>query len=354
MFTIFSNLVWGKAQNHNWSVVYQKVKSKIPVIVSGGSICSGALIQTDIVVTAAHCVDTLHPLFVNFKDMAPFKATVLISRKGFDLAIIQLDRKTNLEPIPIMNEAEKNIEGTAVATIGHPVGNSNFKLQSILKSDYTHVMSAGMISKVTDDGFVSDMSVSPGNSGGPVFNIKGEIIGIVSKKRIDRFVGQLNYISSHFSVNQMLNLLKEKGSIPNSLFNASTNLNLYLLYSTPKYRKNTEGDAKSYLNAGIAVNFWDRLRFFADTNVDSEEIFTQYGVGWNFFIQGSDPMQFYRIVPSLDSLKFQWKENGNEVEKRTPAIGLTLSASWFPFFVKISQFKIHKTTYNSFGLGLGF
>ena len=354
LILFLSQIAWGQAAVHNWASVYQKVMPKVPVIVSGGAICSGVLIEQDVVVTAAHCVGRMHPIFVHFKGLEKINAKILVMSKGVDLALIQLESKPNLEPVPILGEAEKNVEGTVIATIGHPVGQANFKIQSILKSEYTHVMSSGMISKVTDDGFVSDMSVSPGNSGGPVLNIKGEIVGIVSKKRVDRFVGQLNYVSSHYSIHRLRNLLKERGPSAYSIFQASTDFDLYLLYSTPRYRKDSKGDSKSYLNIGAAIDFWDRLRFFADTNVDSEEIFTVYGMGWNFYLQGPDPMQYYRIIPSVESIKFQWKVNGDDVQKRTMALGLTLKASWFPFFVKFSQFNISQKTYSSFGLGLGF
>lgn len=343
-----------KAQVLGWSHVYQKASAQIPIIVSGGAICSGALIEKDMIVTAAHCVSALHPIFVHFKNHLRISAEILVLSKASDLALIKLDSKVNVSPIPLALETEKNIEGTAITTIGHPVGQANFKIQSVLRSEYTHVMSSGLISRVANEGFVSDMSVSPGNSGGPVLNIKGEIVGVVSKKRVDRFVGQLNYISSHQSVHRLLNYLKEKGPSPKSVFQASTNIDLYLLYSTPRFRRNAKGDAKSYLNVGAAIDFWDRLRFSADTNVDSEEVFTEYGIGWNFYLQGSDSIQNYRIIPAVESLKFQWKLNGDEVEKRAMALSLTLKASWFPFFIKYSQFSINHKDYSSFALGLGF
>lgn len=349
---IFS--VWAQTTTPTWTSVYQKSVPKIPVIVSGGGICSGALIEADVVATAAHCVDRLYPIAVYFKGMAKISAQILVFSRGVDLALIKLDSKLNLEPLPILNNAEKNVEGTVIATIGHPVGQSNFKIQSILNSEYTHVMSSGMVSRVSDDGFVSDMSVSPGNSGGPVFNLKGEIVGIVSKKRIDRFVGELNYVSSHYSLHRLRNMYQERGTTAYSMFNAGTDFDLYLLYTTPTFRKDLEGDAKSYLNVGAAINFWDRLRFSADTNVDSEEIFTEYGIGWNFYIQGPDPVQYYRIIPSVETLKFQWKQGGETIEKRAVAFGITLKASWFPFFMKFSQYTISDKAYSQFGLGIGF
>lgn len=355
LLSIFvSSLLWAQASANNWAQVYQKVVPKVPVIVSGGGICSGVLIESDVVATAAHCVDRFYPIAVYFKGKQKISAQILVFSRGVDLALIKLDAKPNLDPVPVLAEAEKNIEGNVIATIGHPVGQSNFKIQSILKSEYTHVMSAGMISRVTDDGFVSDMSVSPGNSGGPVFNIKGEIVGIVSKKRIDRFVGQLNYVSSHYSLHRLRGLYKDRGQVSYSYFQASTDFDIYLLYATPTFRRDADGDAKSYLNIGAAIDFWDRLRFSADTNVDSEEVFTEYGIGWNFYIQGPDPVQYYRIIPAVESLKFQWKVNGEEVEKRAVAFGVTLKASWFPFFMKFSQYTISDKSYSQFGLGIGF
>ena len=130
IFFIFcANFSWGQVQVNNWSTVYQKVKSKIPIIVSAGGICSGALIEQDIVVTAAHCVDRMHPISVHFKNLPGFKAKILVFSRGVDLALIQLNSKPNLDPIPLLNESEKNVEGSIVSTIGHPVGQANFKIQ---------------------------------------------------------------------------------------------------------------------------------------------------------------------------------------------------------------------------------
>ncbi len=338
----------------SWTSIYLKNKPKIPIIISGGGICSGALIEKDMVVTATHCVDRFYPIYVYFPGLRKINANILMMSQVSDIALLHLESKVNMEPIKIKPESERNIEGTVIATIGHPVGQTHFKIQSVLRSEYTHVLSAGLISRVTDEGFVSDMSVSPGNSGGPVFDLKGEIIGVVSKKRIDRFVGQLNFVSSHVALQRLLNKLRDQSPQKTSLLQASTSFDVYLLYVTPTYRKNSDGDAKSYLNIGARVDVWDRLRLFVDTNLDSEEVFTEYGVGWNFFLQGKDPIQFYRLIPYVENLRFQWKDNGDQVEKRAFAYGLMVQASWFPFFMKYSQYQKSKKSFSTFGFGVNF
>lgn len=339
-----------------WDLLYQKVESRIPLVISGRATCSGALLEKDLVLTASHCVDRLRPIFVYFNrnEKLRYRAELLIFNRNEDLALIRLDRAADFEPLALLAEGAELQEGQPVVTIGHPVSPAHFKVQSVLKSDYVNVISSGIVSRVGSGGFVSDMSVSPGNSGGPVFNSAGDVVGVVSKKRIDRFVGDLAYFSSHRQIHKLRQELRAKGPTNYSVQYASTEASLYLLYSNPSYRKDQDGDSKSYYNLGLSLDVWDRLYVFLDTNLDTKEAFTQYGVGWNFFLQAHDPLQHYRLIPTVETLKFRFDEGGREVERQALGLGLILKASWFPIFVKGSTFRIQDRTHSLFGIGLSF
>ncbi|MFN9067480.1 MAG: serine protease, partial [Bdellovibrionales bacterium] len=185
----FLKVQWVLASD--WVKVYESQRSSIPVIISGGSVCSGALIQSDVILTAAHCVDNMRLITVFFinKNWEKFEAERIQMDSSSDLALLRIGSAAQRPLIKILPRIQFIFEGQSIATIGHPVVPSQFNIRSLLNSDYVHVISSGVVSKVSTKGFVSDMSVSPGNSGGPVFNSDGHLIGVVSKKRVDRFSG---------------------------------------------------------------------------------------------------------------------------------------------------------------------
>lgn len=128
------------------------------------SLCSGAVItgRGDIL-TARHCVEGSSQIDVTFADGREYRAVVLAVSGRHDLALIHVDRFNT----PFFNIAAGIAQGQQIYVMGNPVG--------VIGS-----LSSGIVAKRNGDIDFIDVTVLPGNSGGPAFNEKGELVGITT------------------------------------------------------------------------------------------------------------------------------------------------------------------------------
>jgi serine protease Do len=136
---------------------------------------SGFIVRADgIVLTNAHVVDGASEVVVKLNDRSEFKAKVLGLDKASDVAVLKIDGK-DLPTVRIGASATTQV-GEWVLAIGSPFG-------------FESSASAGIVSaksrSLPDGSYVpfiqTDVAVNPGNSGGPLFNMNGEVIGINSQ-----------------------------------------------------------------------------------------------------------------------------------------------------------------------------
>src|SRR5471032_1959534 len=136
---------------------------------------SGFIISPDgIILTNAHVVRDAREVTVKLTDRREFRAKVLGSDPKTDVAVLKIDAH-NLPVVPLSRANDLKV-GEWVLAIGSPYG---------LESTVT----AGVVSakgrSLPDDSNVpfiqTDVAVNPGNSGGPLFNTRGEVVGINSQ-----------------------------------------------------------------------------------------------------------------------------------------------------------------------------
>ena len=145
---------------------------RTPHSISGSG--SGFVIDTQgLIVTNTHVVlgaDEIKVQFVNEKKF--YKATLIGKDSLSDIALLQIKTKRKLVPIKLGNSHKVEV-GEWVAAFGNPHG-------------YGHTITKGIISAVKreiDDLNLfpllqTDASVNPGNSGGPLVNLAGEVVGV--------------------------------------------------------------------------------------------------------------------------------------------------------------------------------
>jgi serine protease Do len=148
-------------------------------LVTYSEIGSGVLVSADgRVMTAAHVVHAMDDITVEFLGGETVRARVIASEPAADLALLKLERIPNgAQPAPLGDSDTVRV-GQQVLVIGAPYGLS-------------HSFSAGWISAKwlpntayrampLAEFFQTTATINTGNSGGPMFNMAGEVIGLVS------------------------------------------------------------------------------------------------------------------------------------------------------------------------------
>ncbi|OED42799.1 hypothetical protein AB833_05560 [Chromatiales bacterium (ex Bugula neritina AB1)] len=138
---------------------------------------SGVLIKSDQIMTAAHVVDGAQVIEVQFNDGELIKASVVSSLKDSDVALLQLERPHPSPRIATLADSEQTRIGSQVFIIGSPFGIS----QTLSVGHLSGRMNRGLMAGGAPIEFLqTDTAINTGNSGGPMFNTRGEVIGIVS------------------------------------------------------------------------------------------------------------------------------------------------------------------------------
>ena len=140
---------------------------------------SGVLISRDgDVLTAAHLVQVADVVEVEFSDGTKVGAKVVASEPTADLALLRLERVPEGAVIAEMGDSDAVRVGQKVIVIGAPYGLGHSLTVGHVSARHAPGMRGGPFNLA--EFFQADVAIHRGNSGGPMFNLNGEVIGIVS------------------------------------------------------------------------------------------------------------------------------------------------------------------------------
>lgn len=172
-------------QRAKQATVFVEVEEK-EGIAEGSAFCIDA---TGLFVTNAHVVEALAVggkltlvLRSGEKDQIKFTAHVLALDKEVDLALLQADHPPKLTTLTLGN-SEGLLETTSVVAFGYPFGTDLAAKEGNAPSitvSTGHITALRKVNGVLTD-IQLDASLNPGNSGGPILDMKGNVIGIVKK-----------------------------------------------------------------------------------------------------------------------------------------------------------------------------
>lgn len=136
---------------------------------------SGFIISADgLILTNHHVVEGADEIKVRLTDNREFTGKVLGSDAKTDIAVVKIDAK-DLPYLTMGNSDELKV-GEWVAAIGSPFGLDNTVTSGIVSAKSRKLPSDQYVPFIQ-----TDVAVNPGNSGGPLFNMKGEVVGINSQ-----------------------------------------------------------------------------------------------------------------------------------------------------------------------------
>jgi len=137
------------------------------------SLGSGFVIDpSGLIVTNNHVIANAEQITVTLSDDTALQAQVIGRDAVTDLALLKVDAKTPL-PAASWGDASKTRVGDWVLAIGNPFGLGGTVTAGIISATARDIHSGPY-----DDYLQTDASINRGNSGGPMFNLSGEVIGI--------------------------------------------------------------------------------------------------------------------------------------------------------------------------------
>ena len=193
----------------NAAVVVIRTESSVPSgkggFVSDEGLGSGVLVSTDgKVMTASHVVQTADRVEVLFSDGQHSLAKVISSLVRADVALLQLEKPPKGIVPARLGDSDQSRVGDPVFVVGAP-----YALYHSLTSGHLSARRAlkeNLSGGVPVEFLQTDAAINSGNSGGPLFNMDGQVIGIVSHihSRSGGFEGLGFAVSSNVAVKALL------------------------------------------------------------------------------------------------------------------------------------------------------
>lgn len=140
---------------------------------------SGFILTDDgYVITNYHVIEDANSVTVMTYDGKSYEAEVIGYDENNDVAVLKIEAE-NLVPI-VLGSSDALSVGEQVVAIGNPLGELTFSLTSGYVSALNREIT--MSNNLTMNLIQTDCAINSGNSGGPLFNLYGEVIGITNAK----------------------------------------------------------------------------------------------------------------------------------------------------------------------------
>lgn len=167
---IMPALLGAQVLAYDYSSLYELSKPAIVTITTDDGSASGFLVTSyGHIATNYHVIRNSRYLAVQFPDGRKVTAQVVAVNPQYDMALLKVNSSVvaGIRPLPVLSEDKENTVkvGIPVVALGSPF-NQKF------------LMTQGILSKVDETVLLGDFLLQPGNSGGPLLNTEGDVIGM--------------------------------------------------------------------------------------------------------------------------------------------------------------------------------
>ena len=198
---------------------------------------SGVIVSSDgLIITNHHVIDGATSITVRLANGEEYDAELVASDQQTDVAVIRI-RATGLKPA-VLGDSDELVVGEEVIAVGNPLGS--------LGGTVTDGIISALDREVTIDGqtmtlLQTSAAISPGNSGGGLFNTRGELIGIVNAKSSGTDVEGLGFAIPVNVVKDVAQDLIETGQVQGRLTLGISYLEISSLQTAQQYGVNVLG-----------------------------------------------------------------------------------------------------------------
>jgi serine protease Do len=223
---------------------------------------SGVIISTDgYIVTNDHVISGAQAITVRLSNEQEYEATLIGTDPQTDLAVLKINA-TGLQPA-IMGHSSGLLVGQTAVAIGNPLGK--------LGGTVTSGIISALDREITIDGetmslLQTDAAVNPGNSGGGLFNLYGELIGVVNAKSSGSEIEGLGFAIPIDTARIVIEQLIEYGFVRGRIDTGFTLVDIQDAFTAMSYRIQHLG---LYISHSVNENFQSGDRI---TAVDGQPV----------------------------------------------------------------------------------
>lgn len=231
---------------------------------------SGVVFSSDgYIVTNNHVIDGATKITVTLHNNEQYEATLVATDEKTDLAVLKIDAK-DLVPV-ILGDSSELKTGESVVVIGNPLGSLGGSVSSGIISAMDREV---LIDNNTMTLLQTDAAVNPGNSGGGMFNMYGELVGIVNAKGSGSDIDNLGFAIPINTAKDVVEQLVSVGYVQNRAYLGISMVEISSSYAAMQYRVNELGVYVATVTSGSAADkagmkTGDRIVKIGDSDISS-------------------------------------------------------------------------------------